>query len=44
MHPILMLLYAAGVTLFGAALAFALVRWVIDRVAALSATTIDIRG
>jgi hypothetical protein len=32
-----MLLYAVGVVLFAAALAFALVCWVIDRVAAFSA-------
>ncbi len=37
MHAILMLFYAVGVVLFGAALAHALVCWVIDLVAALSA-------
>jgi hypothetical protein len=37
MHAILMLFYAVGVVLFGAALAHALVRWIIDGVAALSA-------
>jgi sensor domain CHASE-containing protein len=37
MGPILILLYAVGVVLFAAALALALVRWVIDRVAAFSA-------
>jgi len=37
MHAILMLLYAAGVVLFAAALALALVCWVIDRVVAFSA-------
>jgi hypothetical protein len=37
MHAILMLLYAVGVVLSAAALAFAFVRWVIDRVAAFSA-------
>jgi hypothetical protein len=36
MHA-MMLLYAVGVVLFAAALAFALVCWVIGRVAALSA-------
>ena len=37
MHAILMLLYAVGVVLFAAALALALVCWVIDRVVAFSA-------
>jgi hypothetical protein len=37
MHAILMLFCAVGVVLFGAALAHALVCWIIDRVAALSA-------
>ena len=37
MQTILMLLYAVGVVLFAAALALALVCWVIDRVAASSA-------
>jgi hypothetical protein len=37
MHAILMLFYAVGVVLFGAALAHALVCWIIDRIAALSA-------
>ena len=37
MHAILMLLYAVGVVLFAAALALAVVCWVIDRVAAFSA-------
>ena len=37
MHAILTLLYAVGVVLFAAALALALVCWVIDRVAAFSA-------
>ena len=37
MHAILMLVYAVGVVLLAAALAFALVCWVIARVAALSA-------
>jgi hypothetical protein len=37
MHAILMLLYAVGVVLLTAALALALVRWVIDRVATFSA-------
>lgn len=37
MHAILMLLYAVGVVLSAAALALALVCWVIDRAAAFSA-------
>jgi hypothetical protein len=37
MQTILMPLYAVGVILFAAAFALALVRWVIDRVAALRA-------
>jgi hypothetical protein len=37
MHAILMLLYAVGVVLFAAALALALVCWVIDRVTTFSA-------
>jgi hypothetical protein len=37
MYAILILLYAVGVVLFAAALALALVRWVIDRVAVFSA-------
>ena len=37
MYAILILLYAVGVVLFAEALALALVRWVIDRVAAFSA-------
>jgi len=36
-RAILMLLYAVGVVLFAAALALALVCWVIDRVVAFSA-------
>jgi hypothetical protein len=44
MHAILMLLYAVGVVLFGAALALALVRWVIDRVAAFSAKILRGKG
>jgi hypothetical protein len=36
MRSILMLLYAVGVVLFAAALALALVRWVIDRAATFS--------
>jgi hypothetical protein len=37
MHAILMPLYAASVILFAAAFAHALVCWVIDRAAAISA-------
>ena len=37
MHAILILLYAVGVVLFAAALALALVCWVIDLVATFSA-------
>jgi len=36
MRSILMLLYAVGVVLFAAALALALVRWVIDQAATFS--------
>jgi len=44
MHAILMLLYTVGVVLLTAALALALVRWVIDRVATFSARYLWDRG